>query len=75
MAHFTAFQEPYEHKTLLILPSVNNKNYQSCCMFLRKKKHYQKYGMNMIITMNYRTSTRSGSYNKKQLTNDQIRST
>jgi len=21
--HFTAFQEPYEHETLLILPSVN----------------------------------------------------
>ena len=48
-------------------------------MFLRKKQHYQKdsifKNMNMIITMNYRTSTRSGSYNKTQLTNDQIRST
>ena len=45
-----------------------------------EKKHYQKDSMNMIITMNYRTSPRSGlfetrSYNKTQLPNDQIRST
>ena len=70
MAHFTAFQEPYEHKTLLILPNVkdNLSNHGVC--FLRKIhkiKLRDRIFKNMAWTWlslwsSYRTSPRSGMF-------------
>ena len=62
MSHFTVFQEPCERNTLLILPSVNDILSNHVVCLLRKintiKEIFQKYGMNLIITMNYRTPPR-----------------